>query len=499
MVTQARDRLVVLSNRLPVEAVVDETGSLRLEPGAGGLVTAMAPVLRARGGIWLGWAGVDDSRHQEAEELLSSAGSDAGIELLPVPITHREVEEYYYGFANQVIWPLFHDLVCRCHFEPSFWSAYQSANARFAEAVAAAARPGDQVWIHDYHLLCAGSIARDLGLDNPLAFFLHIPFPTLDLFLKLPWRNQILRGLLAYDLIGLQTERDRQNLVHCIEALAPEVRLRAAGRLTRGQLEDGHEVRIGCFPIGIDFGEFARHPGRRAGPGESPPEPPLRPAHHVLLGVDRLDYSKGIPQRLRALAYALERHPELRGHIALIQVVVPSRTHLADYRALKSEIDQLVGQINGRFARTDWLPIHYCYRSLRRPDLLAYYQQADVAVVTPLKDGMNLVAKEYCAARLDDTGVLILSELAGAFAQLRDGALVVNPHDLVGMADAMYRACTMPVEERRARMRSLRRCVRERDVHRWADEFLHAAFGREEEPRQRVKSYAARAEVVAPP
>lgn len=467
-------RLVVVSNRLPFVISPSPDGSLVSRPGSGGLVTALLPVLRDRGGVWVGWPGIADHDH-DVEAALASAAGKAGYRLAPVALSADDQTGFYYGFSNQVLWPLFHDLQSLCNFDPAYWRSYCEVNHKYAQAVLAEARQDDFVWVHDYQLLLLGSELRRGGLTAPLAFFLHIPFPPLDIYLTLPWRFTLLRALLEYDLIGFQTLRDRRNFIQCVRTLLRDVRITHRGNQAR--LPDGRQVRIGAFPIGIDAAAFqrqARSPKVTAAANALRAELPNR---ELLLGIDRLDYTKGIPLRLEAFRTALRLHPELQERVTLIQAVVPSRDDIPQYRDLKTRIEQLVGEINGEFTRPGgWVPIHYVYRALDRLDLIAYYRAAQIALVTPLKDGMNLVAKEFCACSVDSDGVLILSEFAGAAAQLQHDALLVNPYDLEGTADAIYRACTLPQAERRAHMRLLRSAVRRQNVFRWVNSFLEAAI-----------------------
>jgi trehalose 6-phosphate synthase len=472
-------RLIIVSNRLPVALKKDKNGRWQAEPGSGGLVTAMAPVLRDRGGIWIGWPGTEERPDLDLDDLLEQAVKESGYTLKPVPLTSDEVNGYYYGFANEILWPLFHDLQTRCNFDPGYWKVYRDVNRKFAMVTARNSGERDHIWVHDYHLIGVGRGLRQLGLKAKLGYFLHIPFPPLDLFLKLPWRYQILKALLAYDLVGFQTQRDKLNFVQCVRAMLKNVPVRGKGQVVTA-LAKGREVRIGNFPVSIDFDEFsgtAESPavGRRVteirrnfGSGED--------RRNLLLGVDRLDYTKGIPERLSAFGNALERFPHLREKTSLVQIVVPSRVSLPKYRELKIEIERLVGSINGRYAQTGWVPIHYIFRSVDRAELVALYQAADVALITPLKDGMNLVAKEYCAANITEEGVLVMSEFAGAAAQMNANALLVNPYDVEGVADAIAAACEMPRAEKRRRMRALRRQVRKFDIYWWVDSVLNAVF-----------------------
>ena len=401
--TKDGTRLVIVSNRLP--SVVDRVGdNWKVRPASGGLITAMAPVLRDRGGIWIGWPGTLEGDDVNLDELLAEGSRHSGYSLSPVILTREERDNFYYGFANEIIWPLFHSLDERCTFDPAYWRTYQRVNAKFAEVVHRNIQGGDNyVWVHDYHLMMVAAELRRVGVRSKVGFFLHIPFPPLDIFLKLPWRFQVLRGLLSYDMVGFQTVGDRRNFVHCIRTLLKDVTVTGRGRVQTLKTPT-QDVRIGTFPISIDFDDFAH---KAAEPGVEQHMASLAeqyPSRKVILGVDRLDYTKGIPHRLKAFRNAIIRYPELRREVTLVQVVVPSREALPAYQQLKEQIDELVGEINGEHTQPGWVPIHYHFRTLSQDELLAYYRFADVGLVTPLNDGMNLVAKEYCACNREEGG-----------------------------------------------------------------------------------------------
>ncbi|MDH3319020.1 MAG: trehalose-6-phosphate synthase [Betaproteobacteria bacterium] len=473
-----RERLIVVSNRLPFTFKKDGAGAWRAEPGGGGLVTALLPVLRDRGGMWIGWPGTAGDA-SELKEALASAGTGAGYRLEGVSLTADEMDKFYLGFSNQIIWPLFHDLQSLCNFDPAYWRTYCEVNGKFADAVKAHTAPGDFIWIHDYHLMNVAAELRRRGVTSRLGFFLHIPFPSPDLFMKLPWRLTLLQALLEFDLIGFQTVLDRRNFVQCTRMLAKDVQIEGRGQVLEARVGK-RTVRIGAFPISIDYGAFQRRAASPEVTAKAQELHRLLPERKLILGIDRLDYTKGIPLRLKAFENLLERYPELREHVSFLQVVVPSREDIPEYHRLRSEIEQLVGHINGRFARPGgWVPIWYEYRNLSRLELLAYYRAAHIALITPLKDGMNLVAKEYCTCSIEEDCVLILSEFAGAASQLYRGALLVNPYDIEGVADAIRRAYGMHAEERHARMRRMRNSIREHDVFWWVDSFLRAAITRD--------------------
>lgn len=465
-------RLVIVSNRLPV--VIERRDDAWIaRAGSGGLVTALAPVLQREGGMWIGWPGTGCTDQAELERVLAQHTSDVGYELKPVAMSQAEIEGFYQGFCNEIIWPLFHDLQSRCNFVPDYWTKYVAVKQTYADVVRRCVRPDDFIWVHDYHLLGLGRRLREQGVTNRIGFFLHIPFPPPDIFCKLPWRREVLEGLLHNDIVGFQTPRDLENFLDCIRKLLPDVRRqqrRGVIRCMRGE----RATDFGVFPIGIDAAHFAKE---AAGEPVTHRVQELRrdmPGQQIVLGIDRLDYTKGIPDRLRAFHLALQRSPELHRKVSLIQVIVPSRESVPEYQELKGRIERLVAQINGEFTQPGWVPIHYVFRSLDWRELLAYYRAADVALVTPLKDGMNLVAKEYCACQVDGDGVLILSEFAGAAVQLKHDAILVNPYDLNGVADAIRHGVTLTRKQRRPAMRRLRNSVQRQDVFWWVQRFLGA-------------------------
>lgn len=474
-----KERLIVVSNRLPFTCKRGITGEWKIAPGAGGLVTALLPVLRNRGGTWIGWPGTASEDAADLEATLSGTLDNAGYTLKPVMLTAEEMHKFYQGFSNEIIWPLFHDLQMLCNFEPDYWHVYQEVNRNYAEVISENSTDTDFIWVHDYHLMNVATELRRMGRRSKTGFFLHIPFPSLDIFVKLPWRLQLLRALLDYDIIGFQTLRDRRNFIQCIRALMEDVTCQGKGQVLTVTAA-GREIRVGSFPIGIDYEGFLKQAAGRTVGDKAAHLHRMMPDRQLILGVDRLDHTKGIPDRLRAFRHALVRHPELHERVTLIQVVVPSREEIPKYHELKTQIDRLVGEINGQFTRPGgWVPIHYIFRNLEFTDLLAYYRAAEIALVTPLKDGMNLVAKEFCTCSIEENSVLILSEFAGAAAQLQRGALLVNPHDIEGMADTIYAAFVMDKEERRARMRGLRRSTRKNGIFWWVDSFLSAAIAKD--------------------
>ncbi len=484
-------RLAVVSNRLAIVVEKGNNGEWVIKSGSGGLVTALGPVLRDRGGLWIGWLGsnlLESLDDQALETLLAEGSRETGYSLKPVELTEEEIQKYYFGFSNEILWPLFHDLPSRCNFDPAYWEVYERVNEKFAGKIAEnTGEEEDYVWVHDYQLILVADQLKKMGVNRHTGFFLHIPFPPLDGFIRLPWRFQILEAMLQYDLVGFQTVRDRRNFMDCVRMLIPDSKVIGHGQVARC-LTPRREVLVGTFPISIDFRQFAEIAGTREVEDLAWIIHANLPDRQLILGVDRLDYTKGIPHRLHAFANALERYPDLRKHITLVQVVVPSREDVPEYEALKREIERLVGEINGRFTEVGWTPIHYIYRSLSRVELLAYYRTCEIALVTPLKDGMNLVAKEYCAASVENNGVLILSEFAGAAAQLQNGALLVNPYDIKGVADAIHEAFIMDLETRHTRMEKMRRSIQRNDIFHWVNAFLRAGIAKNlsQFPRQEL-------------
>jgi trehalose 6-phosphate synthase/phosphatase len=471
----AHPKLIVASNRLPLSFKIDGDKA-SASPSSGGLVSALSPILAEYGGTWIGSTGTpSSSRKQDTEirKVLAKTASKQPYQYWPIFLSAVEQANFYEGFSNEVIWPLFHDLQSRCNFLPRYWEFYKTVNGRYADAIHKASRPQDTIWIQDYQLMDVG---RQLRVERPrarLAFFMHIPFPAPDIFEKLPWRRQILEALLQHDLIGLQTQRDERNLISCIRTFVPDVQI-APGNDGRSVTHKGRVSHVQFFPISIDYKQMS---SMAASPVVEKRAAEIR-GHlknvHITLGVDRLDYTKGIPERLRAFSTLLRDYPKLCGRISLYQVVVPSRENITGYQILKAEVERMITAINGEYSVPGWTPVHYVHRSLPKEELMGLYRAADSALVTPLKDGMNLVSKEYCAAQINNEGVLILSEFAGAASELRSGALLVNPYDELGVAAAINRAFNMERPERQKRMRRMRTQIRKRDILHWRNDFFDA-------------------------
>jgi trehalose 6-phosphate synthase len=471
-------KLTIVSNRLPIVMDFDErTHEWTGKPGSGGLVSAMNPILQERGGTWVGWPGMiaekAEGHRARLDEVIDEIGEEAGYRLEPVMLSKEDVDGYYGGFANSVLWPLFHGFPNRCEFNPAFWNQYEKVNETFATALAETISPGQPIWVHDYHLIGVAEKLREIAEPGNIGYFLHIPFPALENYIKLPWRADLMRALLAYDLLGFQSGRDKRNFLECVTRLMPEASITHSGATASVEIQD-NQVSVGVFPISIDFEDFDKR--ARSADVERRIErmrDELGP-YKLLLGIDRLDYTKGLIERFEAFEELLSSHPELCEEVIFFQLVVPSRESVPEYQALKKEIDRIVGRINGRFSTSKWQPIHYLYNTVEIEELTALYRHAAVGVVTPLCDGMNLVSKEYCASQIDEHGALILSEFAGAADEFHEHAILVNPYDTVGTAEAIYEAVTMDEAERRRRMSGLRERVKTHDVFWWANQFVES-------------------------
>jgi len=464
---------VVVANRLPVdlERLPDGTTAWKRSPG--GLVTALEPLLRRRRGAWVGWPGVvdDDVDVGEAPIVVDD------ITLHPVGLSSDDVAQYYEGFSNATLWPLYHDVIVKPSYHREWWERYVEVNGRFAEAAACTAAPGGTVWVQDYQLQLVPKMLRTLRPDLTIGFFLHIPFPPVELFMQMPWRTEIIEGLLGADLVGFQLVGGAQNFLFLSRVLlgANTSRGSVGVRSRFGAVElESRTVQVGAFPISIDSRELdhaARKRDVRRQAREIRAE--LGNPRKILLGVDRLDYTKGIDVRLKAFAELLAEGRVKRDDTVLVQLATPSRERVESYQVLRSDIERQVGHINGEYGEVGHPVVHYLHRPVPRDELIAFFVASDVMLVTPMRDGMNLVAKEYVACRSDLGGALVLSEFTGAAAELRQ-AYLVNTHDLEGVKDAIEAALNQPVEDGRRRMRSMRRQVLAHDVDRWARSFLDA-------------------------
>ena len=458
---------VVVANRLPIDMERLPDGGTTWKRSPGGLVTALEPLLRKHRGAWIGWPGVVDGPEEPITE--------DGLQLYPVRLSAEDVSEYYEGFSNATLWPLYHDVIVKPIYHREWWNRYVDVNRRFAEATSRAAAPGATVWVQDYQLQLVPKMLRELRPDLTIGFFLHIPFPPVELFMQLPWRAEIIDGLLGADLVGFHLAGGAQTFLYLCRQLAGAETTRASvGVRSRfGEVWLGDRtIKVGAFPISIDSAELDnkgrnREIRRRARQIRAELGSPRK----LLLGVDRLDYTKGIDVRLRAFSELLAEGRIKGDDTVLVQLATPSRERVDSYRILRNEVEQQVGHINGEYGEVGHPVVHYLHRPVPRDELIAYFVAADVMLVTPFRDGMNLVAKEYVACRSDLGGALVLSEFTGAAAELRR-AYQTNPHDLDGVKDAIEAALNQTPEEGRARMRAMRRQVLAYDVERWARAFL---------------------------
>jgi trehalose 6-phosphate synthase len=449
--------LTIVANRLPVHRV-GHGESARWQASPGGLVTALSSLFQ-RDSAWVGWTGSTASVRAFVHK---------SIRIKTVSLSSHEIETYYHGFSNRTLWPLYHDAIRSPEFNREWWRPYTEVNRRFARAAAGVAPERSTIWVHDYHLQLVPRFLRELRPDLKIGFFLHIPFPPEELFAWLPWRADILEGLLGADLVGFQTASDARNFSRAARAYTS-----AEG--TDTVLEVGaRQVRVGSFPISIDFKSFDEAAASRTATRQMAEiRRRIGQTRRIMLCVDRLDYTKGIENRLQAFEEMLRRRRVSLDECVLVQIAVPSRETVVEYAETRNRIEQIVGRINGEYSAPGRIAVHYFRRGFSRAELAAYYRAADVMLVTPLRDGMNLVAKEYVASRVDSSGVLVLSEFAGAARELRR-ALLVNPRDIDQMSERFEQALRLSAAEARQRMAILRMVVRRHDVHDWANSFLTA-------------------------
>ncbi|HYB16471.1 MAG TPA: trehalose-6-phosphate synthase [Streptosporangiaceae bacterium] len=454
---------VVVASRLPVDRVDNPDGEPDWRPSPGGLVTALEPVMRAAEGVWIGWSG-------DAGPAPGPFRAN-GLDLVGVGLSEDQVGDYYEGFCNATLWPLYHDVIAPPVFHRRWWDAYVAVNRSFARAAVAQAAPGATVWVHDYQLQLVPRMVREQRGDVRIGFFNHIPFPGYEIFAQLPWRRQVVEGLLGADLLGFQRREDAGNFLRACRRAADLVTRGPAVRVTDSA--GTREARAAAFPISIDSAaleQIARREDvrKRAADIRLALDQPAT----LLLGIDRLDYTKGILHRLKAYGELLNEG-RLGPRVVLVQVASPSRERVEAYQTLRDDVELTVSRINGDHAEVGSPPVHYLHQSYPREEMAALYLSADVMLVTPLRDGMNLVAKEYVACRYDESGALVLSEFTGAADELA-GAFLVNPHNIEALKDTIVRAVTISPAEARRRMRSMRRRVREHDVAHWAASFLDA-------------------------
>ncbi|MFW6117238.1 MAG: bifunctional alpha,alpha-trehalose-phosphate synthase (UDP-forming)/trehalose-phosphatase [Thermoproteota archaeon] len=458
------NRLLVVSNRLPV-TIEKEEEALNFKASVGGLATGLSSFYKSRNGLWIGWSGISSQKLTKSEEEKIEEDLQVDFDSYPVFLSQKDVDRYYYGFCNKTLWPLFHGFPQYTVYDKRFWNAYKRVNEFFAEAVVKIADPEDTIWIHDYHLMILPRLLREKLEETAIGFFLHTPFPPCEVFRLLPWREEILEGLLKADLIGFHTYSYVRNFRSTVRRLLgyPQT----LGKITAGN----RVVKVDSFPMGIDYERFA----------EVSEKPEIQKEIHkirkemedrkTIFSIDRLDYTKGIPQRLEAFDLFLEKYPEYREKVTLILAVSPSRTRVEQYKTLKREVDELISKINGRHGTIGWTPIRYISRVIPFRKLAALYVTSDIALITPLKDGMNLISKEFIATKTEGRGVLILSEMAGTAKELGE-ALLVNPNNTEEIAKAIKKAIEMPYEEQFRRNRRMQKRLQRYNVTRWATDFL---------------------------
>ncbi|NHF59428.1 bifunctional alpha,alpha-trehalose-phosphate synthase (UDP-forming)/trehalose-phosphatase [Flavobacteriaceae bacterium TP-CH-4] len=473
-------KTIIISNRLPVQLQISN-GGITAIPSVGGLATGMKSVHSGGDSLWIGWSGltneeIPEELEDEIDDALSKHGSSK------VSLTEEEVEGFYFGFSNRTIWPLFHYFLEYSEFELDSWNTYKTVNKKFADAILEKADEDDTIWVHDYQLMLVPQMIREKRPNIAIGFFLHIPFPSYEIFRTLPWRKEVLEGLLGSDLIGFHIyDYERHFLSSVRRLLGLEVSF--------NDIYKGNRIiKVDSFPMGIDykkFSEAAKKHGERSPEQHSELQQRLNkhktsdPDAKFLLSIDRLDYSKGIAKRLYAFEYFLNKYPQYKEKVRLIILAVPSRSNVPQYQLLKREIDELVGRINGEFSTVSWTPIWYFYRSMPFENLIDLYTSSDIAWLTPLRDGMNLVAKEYIATRTDKTGVLILSEMAGSANEMNE-ALLINPNNFEQIADTIYEAINMPKEEQQHRNEQLQQRLRRYNVEKWAQSFMNSLLAQKE-------------------
>ncbi|WP_411273414.1 bifunctional alpha,alpha-trehalose-phosphate synthase (UDP-forming)/trehalose-phosphatase [Daejeonella sp.] len=454
-------KIIIVSNRLPVR-LSEQKGEFTFSTSEGGLATGLGSIYQDGNNLWIGWPGTE-IKETDQESIRQKLGEKS---LIPVFLSKEEISEFYEGFSNEVLWPIFHYYASTyMTFKDSNWDYYRRVNQKFCSAIMEVAEPGDTIWIHDYQLLLLPSLIRARHSDISIGFFLHIPFPSFEIFRLIPWRAELIEGLLGADLIGFHTFDDASHFVQAATRLLP------VNSLSNTITIDDRTVAIESFPMGIDFNKYVSLTTSKSVQKQVEQLKDIFQNRRIILSIDRLDYSKGILQRIQAYELLLELYPQYTEKVAMHMIVVPSRDTVKEYKELKDIIDKRVGHINARYRTISWNPINYYYRSFPIETLSALYSYADVCLVTPIRDGMNLVSKEYVASRSQDTGVLILSEMAGASKELTD-ALIVNPSNIKSMTDAMVQALNMSVEEQKQRMKPMRQIVSKFNINHWVRIFM---------------------------
>ncbi|WP_443938609.1 bifunctional alpha,alpha-trehalose-phosphate synthase (UDP-forming)/trehalose-phosphatase [Pedobacter sp. MW01-1-1] len=453
-------KTVILSNRLPVK-IIEKENEYILIPSEGGLATGLGDAHKSGNSIWIGWPGIEIPKERQ-EEVSAKL---AQLNLYPVYLSQEEINLFYEGFSNEILWPVFHYLVTYAQYHQSYWDAYTSVNHKFAEAALKIASVGDKIWIQDYQLLLLPNILRSNLPLSTIGFFQHIPFPSYEIFRLIPWREQLLKGMIGADLIGFHTYDDVRHF------LSTATRILSINSSSNVLSHNERQIVVEAFPMSIDFDKFSALSSTTEVHKEIDDLRKGKEGLKMILSIDRLDYSKGILERLKVIDLLFQKHPEYIGKIEFYMIVVPSRDNVPQYRDLREQIDQFVGNLNSRYRSLDWIPVNYFYRSFPVEVLSALYSTADICLVTPMRDGMNLVSKEYVASRNNLTGVLILSEMAGASKELTE-ALIVNPNNLNNIMEALVSALQMPLEEQQRRMKAMRSIIQKFNIKHWVNNFI---------------------------
>ncbi len=451
-------KLIVASNREPYD-IEFRDNKLKLHKTVGGLVSALEPMIKSLGGVWVCWG----RKGQRIPEVFKV---NDRFTIKFVPLSEKSISNYYYGFSNKTLWPLCHMFLSRTNFDKSFWTSYRMVNGRFANAILDMYEEGDTVMVNDYHLSLVPSMLRDKGFKGKIFFFWHIPFPSYCIYRFLPWGKEIIEGFLGADVIGFHTETYVESFLECVSNLT-DAKIKGNKVMWKGR-----EIKIRAVPIGIDAERWVKDASSKSTIKALKKMRKELNVEYIGLSVDRLDYTKGLKEKFLSIDRFFDKYPSFRGKMSFIQIAVPSRTKIHEYSELKKEIDQLISNINGAFGEPGWVPIYYYYKSFPSSKLALFYRLADFALITPIMDGLNLVAKEYVASQVDNKGTLILSKFAGASHQLKDGAIIVNPFDTEKTADSIYKALKMDIQEKKKRMEIMRKEVMNKDLKWWAKEFF---------------------------
>jgi len=463
-----KNRLIIVSNRIPYN-ITRVNNKISYKKSVGGLVTALDPILKKTGGLWIGWSGLS-GKSKFIEKKISIPGDNGNsYDLKIVNLSSNEIIDYYRGFSNRTLWPLFHGFIFQSYFDSAYWRSYLKTNKKFANEAFSEVTEEDIIWVHDYHLALVPGMLRNKNDNLKILYFLHTPFPNFETLRVLPWASQILEGILGSNVIGFQTRRDAINFLACCrEVLGLEVDFyKFMVRL------NNRFVHIINLPISIDYNHFSSFASKKETIAlENKIKKSLKNIR-IILSVERLDYTKGIKERIRAIDYFFETYPEYKRKIIFLQIAIPSRSKIEEYITFKQEIDELTGKINGKYSYEMWSPITYIYKSLSQENLIAYYKIADICLITSLRDGMNLIAKEYVACKLDGSGVLILSKFAGAAEEMKERSVLINPYDIEETANKIKLALEFDEKEKVHNMLVLQEQVKQNDVFKWCKNFLN--------------------------